>query len=529
MPSFRPLILIYGILFGLYLLPWPMKGSFPTNHDVWANLAMFETLKADLLHCWEGLPYLSFGYPAANPRINYGLDYFSGIFYLIFNQLLDNPIWSYSLYLWVLLSLNAHSWFRLMRSFGLAVVPAFVSGFLVMANPFVIGNLDNPNFLAFFPSWYSLAIYRDSRSFPSAHKLNLSAWLMLLQLLLNPYGLVLMVPICFLELNGRFWLMLKSQHIFFWLFTFIPVCLILAGFAGLYLSDEHGDLFNPAMELANEANLLRIKDFCTGIDGALFPYPGFQARTYSILDTCKIGFPGWGLMLLGFLGLLFPARKAERFRILFILFAGILLSTALIDILIRNTGSQTKDFFLFSFFRIPFRFYFLVIMALAWCAGLFLSRWPGKACLLILLPLQVGALPFHYPDYRSSQELQHLNQIVSEVQNLKRGPTAYFPSALFGEEEDKREYKYMYINALCRGITFNGNFAFFDHARLQTDTLFRQGPVSFIRAIQPENVVLIDSFAKCSEELDSTEMPANYQCRETRFGLIIYRCPQQAF
>ena len=180
--------LSFFLAIALFYLRLPLNGSLFGDWDTWANLAMFMELRTWLESVATGTDPGQFFYPYEHPWVAYGLDFFSGIIWVVYTWLGIDEFWAYWLCMVTILALNGLAAFTLGRTVGLSTLPAWTVGVILSTHAYIIGYLDWPNLVAFFPAlWVAHHGLLALRTGQARHALFAGLWFNV-SLLLSPYS-----------------------------------------------------------------------------------------------------------------------------------------------------------------------------------------------------------------------------------------------------------------------------------------------------------------------------------------------------
>ena len=427
----------------------------------------------------------------------------------------------------IILFLILNGWFAyaLLRSWGVAQLPAFLAGLLTQSLPFVAQEMGVLQLAAIFGFlWILFFLSRILNS--ATEKLT---WR-------NSFGLALGAPVTFLTCSyyGLFTLLflpvaflfqLQKKHLQLkTLGQLLTIGLLALGLSGPFLMAQNQRLtaygFRRSAQTI-ENNSAQLKYYANFLDYNLL---------YGRILNLRSGqgqrlFPGFGLIILAGLGFFGSLQKRIKAYLGLAVFLALILSLGLrLDIggvlpyqWIRENIPG------FSQLRSPFRFAVFVQLHLALLAGFGLhnlSRWFWPQPNRILIPViglalfEVLALPLPLQSLPPFQTEAPWQSWLNEKNDSPR--IILLPFAQSSQVADfEQTTRWMLMNRHFQGTMVNGYSGFFppDHARLRTGmTQFSIGEIFILlREKQVDYVVVFYDLAEISQiEIIKKYLPLVY-------------------
>src|SRR5690606_3215193 len=289
------------------------------NFDTWGNIAMFKDLLASIEHIFSNESKGSVLYPVTNAWGLYGLDFFSGIIWIFFYKIGFSEIWSYWLYISVLLAFNSFGLFVFSKNFLSSNSNRWIAGLLFSLHHIVYLNIDNPNVLSyifFFLSLHFILIYFKSND---KYHLILMALFASFQIYASPVVFIFLFFAVIVVLFFKYGLGIVFQLQQF-ILAAILVLLLISPYLYYYIFNDSGVNAFSFLEL-DKTNMYRYLSLKPEDLFRFFPHHLIYGKP-SFLDypfvTLKHIFPGFLLFGFFFIGIFI--KQARLFFLLFIVF-----------------------------------------------------------------------------------------------------------------------------------------------------------------------------------------------------------------
>ena len=277
-----------------------IRGSFPGDFDTWANLAMIMELKAYMESLFTGGEPGAFLYPNEHTWIGYGLDFFSGIIWVLYSWLGLNDYLAYWFCILTILVLNSYSVYLLSGTFLSTTFLRVVLGLLFSTHFYVYPFLDWPNLICLFPVFFGAhALARYFKTENEKYLLISGLWLTI-QLPLSPY--VFTYTLLFAGLSFCLFPLRILQIVFPLqkLRYFLPLLLMFLLYSVFYLLCFPANLIDPLEQFKGDARFfLWLDDIIR--PSHLHPYnfrEGFSVEVFSHKNLF-LGFVILGLSIYG--------------------------------------------------------------------------------------------------------------------------------------------------------------------------------------------------------------------------------------
>lgn len=414
----------FGIIH-LFYAPIVEQGAMFGTWDSWGNLAMFHEVRsffeagADAVHL--GQYFAGF----ENPWINYGLDFWGGIPWVVLTWCgvgaMDSMYWNVV----IILALNALSLYQLLRFLSISKIVALGLSFAFVLNPVMFHYADWINLLCLFPAIFAAKHLLHFHQ--NGHRLSIKKaclWIAIL-LPLNPYGFIFCFTLgaCVFLCHSAFW---HATRPLLW-----NGILLVGPIVGLYafayalpnLSQSHATVIDPLSSLWSHPDLqFTLSSLLKGSTLSSLPSP-LKGYEYTFLES-KNAFMGYGLSVVAFFGLI--CRPRFFIAVLLYLFIACTLDVSVIRVDYR--------------WGLPF----LVLIPLAAGLGLKdIQSSPFKATALPLLLFAVIETASFNPRI-SPQSYPELSPVVQQ----KIGAldvVLHLPAGIHGQQKSIRNYQYMML------------------------------------------------------------------------------------
>jgi hypothetical protein len=462
----------------LFYLELPLNDSLPGDADTWANLAMFKELLVNIEDVFSNDYNGQFLYPADYTWIIYGLDFFSGIIWIIFYKLGFSEIWSYWLYISFLLALNSLGAFVFSQHFLLKKSSRYFFGLIFSIHYFVYLNIDNPNVLFYFffflslnslINWYKSSCNRDLFFFILTTSLQ-----------------IYFSPVVFLFLFVCVGLLVFYYSIFHKKFNII-IKLFFAGIIIIFLTLPY--LYSyliilPSMDVAE--GMIENKEFfyrylSLSISDLVRIYPNnifynINSHLEYTFVSLKHLFPGFVLFAFFIGGLFFNKNRIFYFLYLFFFLLGCGRYIYYTDKLVVKSPFYFlfQNFGLEQFFRIPSRVNLILLLLSLAVSFVVLEKFSRKVIfvkkiyLLFIILIVIESATWNKKIYDSKSELDYSSNLNSYV--FKKIPRTSvvlnLPTGLFDLHKDKREFLYMNNRFSQKVNIMNGIVAYFPESRM---------------------------------------------------------------
>ena len=469
--------LSFFLIIALFYIKLPLHNSLPGNYDTWGNLAMFKDLMGQLESFFTGAEKGSFLYPYEHPWKAYGLDFFSGIFWVMFYKAGLNEVWAYWLYISLLLSLNSLGFFVFSKHFIENVVLRFCSSLAFSLHLIVYLNIDTPNALSYFFLFLSLHylmlfIRENKRRYIISFAVLAAA-----QIYASPVVFVL------LFFMSALIVLVKERHSLLgnvksYLVAFIIVLALTIPYIFSYLVNNSGH--NSLMYIdVDKIFLSRYLSLQWNDFARIHPLHliyGCESGLDHPLVSLKHAFPGFLISFFALLSILF--RKAWMFILISVVLF-IIGSGKYIFINEQTYWSNPLGYLFFNvdfydFFRVPSRvglallacFILIAFVSIERVAGLF--KYGRQFSLVIALLVVSESGLWSKRVFNSSEVLGSVHPFNDYVRSSTNSHKVVLniPSGLFSSAKDSREFIYMMNRYHQGGNTLNGSVAYLPQSRL---------------------------------------------------------------
>lgn len=472
------LFTLFFILIFLYYIRLPLSGSLPGDHDSWGNLSMFMELSSKLTTDFIGQDSRTFLYPYPNSWSSYGLDFFSGIIWVVFHKLGFSEIWAYWIYLSAILALNSVGFFIFSQHFIKQKAIRISIALAFSLHVIVYSNIDNPNVLSYF--FYFIAVHQLFIFFEFRNWKNilLFSFYSGIQLYTAPTVFIFLffstATLILIEDKFKLFNYFKFYGVSFLIVTIIITPYILAYL--LHLEGKNSLLFiNVDQMLINRYLSIQWYDLFK-----IHPAHFFSTETSDweqSIGLLKNSFPGLLIFLLATASLFL--KKSRRIIVLFLIML-IVGSGRYIFISEELFFPNPLDFIFYridfyNIFRVPVRVNIVLLLFLLCLSGIFLDKVfnyfkYGKYIVAILLSfLILETSLWKAKIYASQKEITSFTAINSTILDKKDSFNIVLniPSSLFSPFKDSREFKYMINRFYQENKTLNGSTAYLPESRLQ--------------------------------------------------------------
>lgn len=467
--------LLYFAAAGLLLLQLPLQGSLPGNWDSWFYLGLFNYY-SDFLGYWsQGREIYTAFFPSEYPNFALGEPSpFNALLFLPIQWLIQDPIWSYYVYISILLSLNAIGLFLVTRQLTVTPGIAWLAGWLFMLSNYMLSSIDQQNVLSVYPALFCIFSVLRYKELSSPPWLVLAALFACIQLYCSAYHFFFLF-IALLILSAfefRYLLSLLKKPVFW-----IAIgCILLAvyPFAALYLlGDLHEQTHNFVDRRTMSSLSLHATDwFKTHPYNALYGVKTDQSLLHYIHAV------GPGLVLMGAATtgwIMISGFKKKALYVSFII-AGLLLSFGPNwqvgdQVLASPLFTAMRWMGLDNLMRTPVRAFMLLLPVLCVLSATALIRAWGYHKWLTAIVIFLWVLeniPYRLQVYNSAEYITVPEVVMQTAQtSTKEAPLWILPSSLYeipglqaGLGEQNREYIYMYWQTSFEKNMINGMNAF---------------------------------------------------------------------
>lgn len=472
---------IYAIICLLFFLQFPLNNSLTGNVDTIANLAMFKHLKMQI-DCFFGFRDFvpDFLYPVKNAWLLFGADFGSGIIHVFFNYLGFNDLWANYLYISLLFSLNSFSLFILLSYItnGGYVVTLILS-LLFSFSHFTLANLENPNVLVFFPSFFSILYVLKFIKTSQSKFLLLSILLSGIQIYLSPTNflmhLIIIIAILLLY-QSKLAVIERIKFIAIYLFF---LTFLVSPYVWVYIINYPG----VAIERVNIIHVLSLNldDFFRVLPGHLY----LESNTDELnqwtlkIKSAFLGFVFFALLIIS----LFKVKRNTIWKILF--FIGIFISIGPIIYLNNKPIVPNITYPLFSlidigrYITVPSRYFFISILSGVVLIGIFINTIKSasyrKFIVVILLFSLLENVPLKMEKYTNefSQNILPDEELVKILENSPHENILFYSNFDDKLSEIRQEYIYMYWQYYINKNIFNGHIAVLTEDVLRLNNITR--------------------------------------------------------
>ena len=467
----------------LFYLRLPLNGSLFGDWDTWANLAMFIELRTWLESLVTGTDPGQFFYPYEHPWVAYGLDFFSGIIWVVYTWLGIDEFWAYWLCIVTILALNSYGAYLVTRSMIRAAWIRWSMALVLSTHFYLYLFLDWPNLVAVFPAFLCLHHLQGSNGLRRIGQVFIAGLWCALLLPLAPYGFIFFGVILGVLLVRSVPRGLPVRSVLAFAITVLPLAVVY-----LWLHDPLND--GGMMDAMSRYAGHRLYFF----DLTSFARPSVHHELYRWghttsfhFMTMRDAFPGFGLAVLALWGLV--RRPVALFMVALLLLVGLPDTitwgegVALVNPLrwVSNALGLPLDLV-----RIPCRVgiaLFMVLVVVAFDALGVLFRHRRVLGLAILACVLVESWAYEMPR----------SDVRSELHRLTRDPVServatvalHLPFGFGGATNDVRNYQYMILARSHRQTIVNGPSSYIpiDLVRLQQVMSDPSLPADSIRSI----------------------------------------------
>ena len=456
------LLMVLFVLGALRLWPDLSTDRLPGHVDAWAQLAMFEELNGLVQNPTSIFtPQQGFLYPYRHSWKAFGLDFGSGILYLPFLWLTDQPFLGFWLTIITICGLNGVAMFILGRELFTTRTARWMVSALLVVHPFILMHLEWPNLLTLFPGILAVSIllrFRQWTGDPRRHRFFYG--LCLAQLLLSPYGFILLGITCLFLLPKTYSIARSTIRTGRGVGLLAILVASIVGFTVVYFVQIPHDATNALEGIAHAATRSSWSDIITP--------PPRHGIWSSILTHRPSGphnslFPGLIATVLIVIG----ARSSPRLAIC----AGILLvAGSTIGGLDGPQILQSADDLFVSVFRVPSRLNLLVFFFLTCLAGIGIDvvHKSGKAGPLASVVLAViviaECLPWSPHTLDTRANWRHTSSMDHHLRTSgwpDRPVVLFLPIGTCEGLRSGDEYIRMFRRHRQNSILMNGNAAYY--------------------------------------------------------------------
>lgn len=474
-PNALVIWLAYFIAAASLLLQLPLQGSLPGHWDSWLYLGLFNYYADYFLAFVDGSAIYTAFYPAQFPNFFLGEpSAFNALLYLPIQYLTGDPIWSFYLFISLLLSLNAWGLFLIFRQLSGHHWGGFLAGSFLMFSNYMLCSLDQQNVLSIYPALLSCYAVLRYKADDGNLWIVVAAIMAGVQLYCSAYHFFFLFLVfsvlCILEF-GYFLRLLRRS--LFWVAIGIVILFALP-FVHIYLfGDLHEQTHNFVGQATKSSLSLHFTDW-------------FKVHPYNLIYGAKqdknllhyihaVG-PGLALICLavtGWWGLTsLQLKRTFAFLIIVALFIawGPIWQVASIQIsspvYLLIDGLMLEDLM-----RTPVRAYMIVlVVANILAAFAIIQYWAKYRGLLICLIAfwMLENIPYRLQQYNSIDFIRVPAAVIEAAElSTEAQPLWILPSALYeypglpvGLGEQNREYIYMFWQTRFKKNMVNGMNAY---------------------------------------------------------------------
>lgn len=481
--------LAYALLFGIWFIRYPILNSLPADIDSWFYVGAFryyfEYLQALIAGTDIGISYYPHPYPYLNGEPGFGIF----PIWMLFRLTGLNDLWTYSLCIAAIFWLNAWAFFQL----GHVLFPKsgsvsrFTAGFFFAFNSFTLANLDNPNTVCLGPALLAIRAYVQWIEHNTIRRLYAFLILSLWQLLASAYSFlyeglfIITYSITYLPLFIR---RIRSSPVIslstgFLLFAGTTSYLALQ----FILSDK-----SAAYNYSNNAQAVQFisfhpLDFVRTLPGSLWYH---SEIFYFWILQYKSLFSGFIFTALTSYAL-FRSYFQRPELLLTSFFAAVIGSGIYTEWngqrIMLPLGWLFETFDLYSFYRAPFRIWFL-IQACAILASIPVLEFAFRQCehkkwpFILLSVLMIAEFtPIPPPTWPSSKVFADADSLQKSYRNQSQGVFLFLPCGelVNGQSPliNRADYIYMYFQACIHKNVVNGYDSFFPPERMELNEALR--------------------------------------------------------
>ena len=412
----------FGIIH-LFYAPILWKGAMFGTWDSWGNLAMFHEVRTFFEAGGDSVRSGQYFAGFENPWINYGLDFWGGIPWVVLTWCGVDAIGAMYWNVVIILSLNALSLYLLLRFLSVTKVVALGLSFALVLNPVMFHYTDWINLLCLFPGIFAakhLLDFHQNGNLLSVKKA--CCWIALL-LPLNPYGFIFSftLGVCFFLCHSAFWHAtrpLLRNGIF-----------LVGPIVGLYAvvyalpNINQATIIDPLSSLWPHPDLqFHLTSLLKGSTLSYLP-PPLKGYEYSFLES-KNAFMGYGLSIVAFIGFI----RHPRFFIAVLLYLFI---------------ACTLDL---SFIRVDYRWGLPLLILIPLAAGLGFKEIQSSPFYAAALPVLLFAVieTASFNPRISPQSYPELRPLVQQKLNA-HDVVLHLPAGIHGQQKSVRNYQYMIL------------------------------------------------------------------------------------
>ena len=538
----RRAALAYAILFGVWFIQYPFQNSLPADIDSWFYVGAFRYYYEYLIALFRetdiGISYYPHPYPYLNGEPGFGIF----PIWLLFRLTGLNDLWTYSLCIAAIFWFNAWGFFQLGRILfpKSGTVSRFTAGFFFAFNSFTLANLDNPNTVCLGPALMAIRSYAQWVEHNQFRSLWAFLFFSLWQLLASAYSFlyeglfIIIYSITYLPLLFR---RVRTKPIL----TFSTAFLLAIGTISyllmqFVLSDKSESYNYSSHAEAVQFISFHPLDFFRALAGSLWYHT--ELFNFWILQYKSL-FSGFLLTALAIFALFRSYFTRPEFlltaTVAAVIGSGIYTEWNGHRILLP-LGWLFETFDLYSFYRAPFRIWFL-IMACAMLASIPLldifsrklqhRKWPFLLMSLVMI-IEFTPLPSKiYPSYTVFKDAEALQKTY---RSQAMGVYLFLPCGelLNGQTPliNRADYIYMYFQACILKNVVNGYDSFFPPERMELNEALRAWQEQpdllrkYLKKYKVNRVIWFDS----SHGYAPMEMPLDHisnTCKELNIPLDI--------
>ena len=469
---------IYLVIFSLYFLSYPLHYSFIENQDSIYYAALFNYLQNFLLGIISGVDYGQFFYPDSLPALN-GEPSF-GIFsiWLVLKLIISDNVYTFYTLTVTIFTLNSLAVFSFIRYLNKKASPlvALIAGLVFSFNMFMLANIDNINTVFFAPGIASIYVFLGIILEQKSQKrpLLIFSFLLAFQLFCSIYNFIYVVVFIslFLFLNYKrsvaFIKFINKKY----LLSFIPLIVICCCYLYLIVFlPNKPDHWNFNVDLASIKTLsFELKNFTSAI-----PFSIHGPERKALLLDVKSFFSSYVFIIVILLGLksFWKSHKVLLIIVLacFLIGVGPYISLNEKEILMP-LGYLFNALDTYSYFRMPYRIYLLILLililifsyGLSWMEGSFRKSYLILPVIGILIIFENIPLQRHYIYFSIYQkEGEELATLLDQAQVNN---VLFLPAGdLINRNGDptimnRTIYIFMYWQSYIHKNVINGNSAF---------------------------------------------------------------------
>lgn len=527
------LFVLFFIVIFLYYIRLPLSGSLPGDHDTWGNLSMFMDLCSRLTLDFIGHDFRTFLFPYPNPWSSFGLDFFSGIIWVLFYKFGLSEIWAYWFYISTILTLNSLGFMIFSQHFIKQKLISLAISLSFSLQVIVYANIDTPNVLSYF--FYFIALHQLFLFFKLRSWKNIIIFSICsgLQLYAAPTVFI------FLFFSIATFILIEDKFQLFKYFKFYATSfLIIAISATPYIS---GYLFH--LDGKNSLSFLNVNPLLLNRFLSIQWYDLFKfhpAHFFSkeasnweqSIGLLKNSFPGFIIFILASASLFL--KKSRRFIILFLVLF-LVGSGRYLFISEHHFFPNPIDILLYrinfyNIFRVPVRVNMVLLFCLLCLSGIFLDKVftyfkHGKYIVVAFLTfLILESILWKAKTYNSDVEIASFTKINPYVLSKKDSFNIVLniPSSLFSPYKDSREFKYMINRFHQQNKTLNGSSAYLPESRIQLWKLLNEKNLNektlcdYLQEQKVDGVFVFKDFIEDDIDLNQVNIALNCKCLEVQ-------------